>query len=472
MPLARDTVGLGGGEDWMPRALLKRNALALIALCVGAAIVCMVRPPLVAFTPQPLLALALVALGAAAACVPIPDAKAYGYIARTAGIALIWVTVAWCVLSQTAALTAPTQQLWGTRGLPVAVAAGIWLWWRFANPLLRRAALAFSVPTVLALGMFSISGPPAVGNFSPYYIAIDSSGTVYVTDSAGPVVRVFAANGTLEAKLRPSDALRANTGFSPTGPFKDPDRTGIANVGVPGGGSNSAEKDAFHFCGIAVDSHGTLYVPDFLPQAPTNGVLEFESDGYLKTRLPLPPTYRPAIGCVTVAGDTPYIADVKGTIFTLDASGTEHVRCDVQDSIVGGMSASHDGNTIYALSATRVYACDLRSGAITSWPIVTPPGEQGMYGRTMLALADGRLLITDPTAHRIDVYSAGGHLLGHIGQSGSYPGQLGFLGGLAQDGNGNIYVADEGHRVVQRFTPAWHVTTLYWSPDDDETFFT
>jgi hypothetical protein len=52
--------------------------------------------------------------------------------------------------------------------------------------------------------------------------------------------------------------------------------------------------------------------------------------------------------------------------------------------------------------------------------------------------------------------------------SSDLPGQLGQLGGLAQDADGRIYVADVGHRVIQRFSASGHIDALYWSIEDDE----
>jgi sugar lactone lactonase YvrE len=66
------------------------------------------------------------------------------------------------------------------------------------------------------------------------------------------------------------------------------------------------------------------------------------------------------------------------------------------------------------------------------------------------------------------VCGAYGAASGQSQTSSDQPGQLGQLGGLAQDADGRIYVADVGHRVIQRFTASGHIDALYWSIEDDE----
>jgi hypothetical protein len=62
-------------------------------------------------------------------------------------------------------------------------------------------------------------------------------------------------------------------------------------------------------------------------------------------------------------------------------------------------------------------------------------------------------------------------LLGTIGKPGSvvtgyFPGQFGGLGGLAQDNQGRIYVADWQLGVIQRFNSAGDLEAVITAPGE------
>ncbi|HZU78060.1 MAG TPA: hypothetical protein VFA70_14935, partial [Dehalococcoidia bacterium] len=102
------------------------------------------------------------------------------------------------------------------------------------------------------------------------------------------------------------------------------------------------------------------------------------------------------------------------------------------------------------------------------WHLPRPRGDLGVPYQALLPLPDGRIVVTDLAAHRLDVFTSDGRPDGTIGARGELPGQFGQVGGLARGPGGNLYVADQDSRVVQRFTPAGHIAALYWSPEDDE----
>jgi sorbitol-specific phosphotransferase system component IIA len=54
-----------------------------------------------------------------------------------------------------------------------------------------------------------------------------------------------------------------------------------------------------------------------------------------------------------------------------------------------------------------------------------------------------------------------------VGEIGEWPGQINRVAGLALGPGGDIYVADVGHRVVQRFTDSGHVAAIFSSVEDE-----
>src|SRR5689334_8166966 len=182
------------------------NPLWRGALAAGALIVALVAPPVVGFAPQLALGLLLVALGAGALLIPLRG-RPVPYL-RVAGGATLWLVIAWCVLSQVAPLTRPLTVVWPLCLLPILFVAAIWLWPQLSHTWQRRLLLALLAPSYAGLLLTAWASPAAPLNFKPEYVAVSSTGTLYVTDVRSPVIRVFAPNGALTAKLRPGLASR------------------------------------------------------------------------------------------------------------------------------------------------------------------------------------------------------------------------------------------------------------------------
>jgi hypothetical protein len=443
-----------------------------LALGAGAALCCALLPPVIALRPQPVPGLVLV--GAGTAGLLWPGHRPWGGWLRWSAAGLLWTFVGWCVFSQVAPLTAPLSLVWGLRGLPLVVAAGLWLWPQVARAWARRALVAVALPTVAALALVAWASPPRPFDFQPYYVAVDSHQTLYVADAQSPVIRVFGPGGGLRAKLRPGLASRQGPpgpGFSPPGPYNDPDGLGVPRA-TPGSGIISGAlrtwlpgTDDFWFCGLAVDGRDRLYVPDWM----RGRMLRFAPDGRLETRWALPRGYQPSLGCVAAAGDTLYLSDARGSILRLDDDGNVLAWWTLPEPIVGGITVAPDTSALYALAQARVYRLARGAVAWTSWPLPTPSGPLGQPYQAILVLTGDRVLVANLASHRVDLYRAAlGRPLGHWGGPGAWPGQFGQVGGLARDRAGSVYIADFDHRALQRFTSTGQIDALYRSPDDDE----
>jgi hypothetical protein len=447
----------------------RRWFLLLAAACLACSLL---LPPLIAFVPQPLSALGLVLLGAAAALIPWPSVVRRWI--HAGGAVVMWGVVAWCDFSQAAPLTEPRGRVWGERALPLALALAVWLWLQAPQLWQRRTLLALTLPSLCGLSAMAWPTPRQVLDFAPYYVAVDAHQTIYVSDAHASVIRVFGADGSLRAKLRPGLASLhgpPGIGFSPPGAYNDPDSLGVGRA-LPGSSSVSAllrpwpvGADDFWFCGMATDSASRLYVPDWM----RGRMLRFTPGGTLDADWPLPSGYQPSLGCISAAGSTLLLSDQRGAVLQIDPLTHKTLHSwSLPETIEGGISATSRGDTVFALAASRVYRIDTRSGAVTSWPLPTPTGPLGAPYQAILALGDGRVVIANLTARRADLYSGDGRPLGAVGRHGHMPGEFGQVGGLATDAGGHIYVSDVDSRALQRFTPTGHIDAIYWGPDDDE----
>lgn len=458
-----------------PIASHRQQVFAALTLVVGALLCCALLPPSVAFQPARLPAALLWIVGTALLGISFwPRARRWARPALFAVGALgLWLLLGWCVFSQISPLTEPLSFTWGVRGLPLALALGLWLWLLLPLAWQRRALLALVAPTLLGLALIAWSRPPHPLNFQPYYVAVDSNGTFYVSDANAPVIRVFAPGGSLRSKLRPGLASvqgPPGPGFMPPGPYNDPDGLGVPQSS-PGARAISGTLnpvpygvDDFWFCGMAIDSARNLYVADWM----RGRILRFAENGQLLARWSLPQGYEPSLNCIATLGQDLLLSDVHGAILRLDTSGHVLARWKLPERLFGGISVAPDGKTVYALSKARVYRINSADGAITSWALPTPNTPLGNPYQAILALDAHRIVITDLGWHRLDLYTPDGKPLGFWGKHGIWPGEFQQVGSLARGAGGQVYVCDFDGRVVQRFSPSGKINALYWSPDDDE----
>jgi sugar lactone lactonase YvrE len=475
--------------------------LARLASGVGALALSLFWPPIVDFQRAPLPALGLGLLGLAGLMLPAllrmadaaqgntppprgraaratPPAPVWSGTLRRgwwhttlqiAGFLLLWGVIGWCVLSQPVALDRALLLDLSLHALPIVALAGVAALLLAPAAWQRRALLALTVPSLLALGVVAYRTVPNVTDFRPYWLAVDARGTLYVSDVESPVIRVFAPDGTLQAKLRPRLSARKGVpgiGFSPPGPWNDPNRLGVPNLNRPPAAGWlrpwKPSTDEFIFCGMTLDPQDRLYVLDWLG----NQMLRFTPDGALDALWPLPADYQPAFGCLASDATHVYVGDDGGQVLTYDFSG-HLLDTQTLPGHLRGLSADHAGH-LYALLDNAVWRETLATQETLLWALPVPSGALGFPYETLLALNNGQLLVSDLNHNRLLRFSGDGRLLGSVGGPGNQPGQFASLGALALGPNNRLYVTDSDHRVVQRLTLAGAVDGLYRGPDDDE----
>lgn len=447
-------------------------ALGYAVLVAAALIVSVMWPPVVEFTARPALGLALVVLGAVGLLAPLR----HGYVRylRIAAATLLWGVVAWCALSQIAPLSQSPTSVWSLRLFPVVIGASLWGLLLLGQTWQRRALVALLLPTLSGLALVAWTAPAQPKWFSPQYIAVDSHGTVYISNRNSNVIRVFAPDGALRAKLRPQVAKELGIpgpGFEQPGVSGEPDQLGAATPGAFGGvgapargpGLGAGEEEAnFRTCGLAVDRQDRLYVPDMGGHV----LLRFKPDGHLDAKWPLSFDLAQAAGCAAIAGDTLYLLSDSDALLRYNLAGYPLPALALPETPRSGLVASADGKTLFAVGQDHVLALDVGTGVAKALPVAFPPPSAPIY-QPLLALPGNRLLVANAPQSRIDAYCDAARLCSSLGGPGSLPGQFGHITSLAQDGRGNLYVADDSYALVQRLTPSGRATALYWSPDDD-----
>ncbi len=308
----------------------------------------------------------------------------------------------------------------------------------------------------------------------PFAIAVDSAGSVYVTDIgnhdirklAGGVVTTLAgtpgvagrsdgtgtaalfnapqgiavaADGTVYVSDTDNSTLRKIT---PTGVVT----TLAGNAGQTGSADGTGGGATFNYpTGLAVDSTGNIYVADF-----DNSVIRK----------------------VTPAG----------AVSTFVGSAQQTGNADGQ----GGAARFDHPMGVAVDGAGNIYVMDTSSQTIRlvspAGVVSTRAGTTGMGGRAdgagagarffyasgIAATSAGTVYVADTGNHTIRVMNTSGGvgtLAGSTGQTGSADGTgssalFAYPAGLALDGGGNVYVADHDNNVIRKIAPGGSVTTF------------
>jgi trimeric autotransporter adhesin len=327
---------------------------------------------------------------------------------------------------------------------------------------------------------YSGDGGPALSAQlnGPTAIALDKAGNLYIADAGNYRVRRVSSTGVIATVA--GNGAQGHTGDN--GPAVNAQLNGLA--------------------GIAVDSHGSLYISDrigsWIREVSTAGIITTiagtGSNGYSGDNVPAAGAqlYNPC-GLAVDGADNLYIADSNnfrireisnGTITTVAGSGGEGFAGDGQFATQAllnglfGLAVDSNGNIFFADTYNVRIREVLTTGIITT---VAGSGSLGFAGdglpalvstmNTPLAVAvdgSGNVFVADRDNHRIRKVAGGkmGTVAGngtssYSGDSGPAMGaQLSQPLGVAVDGSGNIYISDYGNSVIRMVSPAGVVTTI------------
>lgn len=248
--------------------------------------------------------------------------------------------------------------------------------------------------------------------YSPFGVAVDAAGIVYVADSFNHTVRKIAAGGVVTTLA------------------------GSAQSGGKTDGAGTAARFDQPF-GIAVDANGTVYVSD----ATANTIRTISPAGVVSTLAGLAGTPGSADGTGTSARFTvPYAVavDTTGTVFVVD-----HGNHTIRQITAGGVVTTLAGTAGSAGSTDG-------SGAEARF----------RYPSGVAVDRSGNVFVADTDNQVIRQITPSGEVT-TVGGAGS-PGSTDGVGtaarffnpkGIAADASGRIYVADRGNHTVRLGVP-------------------
>ena len=352
------------------------------------------------------------------------------------------------------------------------------------NNRIRRVDSTGTITTIAGTEKrgFSGDGGPAIQAplFLPTGVAVDGAGNLYIADQYNHRIRKVDSTGTITTIAG----------------------TGERRFGGDGGPAIQAQLD--EPTGVVVDGAGNLYIADLanhrIRKVDSTGTITtiagtgergFGGDGGPATQARLNYPYGVA---VDGAGNL-YIADLAnhrirkvdstGTITTFAGTGERGFGGDggpaiqAQLDAPSGVAVDEAGNLYIAdWSNARIRKVD-GTGAITT---IAGTGERGFGGdggpATQAQLDDptgvavdgaGNLYIADQYNHRIRRVDSTGTIttiagtgeLGFGGDGGpAIQAQLDYPTGVAVDGAGNLYIADQYNHRIRRVDSTGTITTI------------
>ncbi|MEY2496367.1 MAG: hypothetical protein QOJ45_2859 [Verrucomicrobiota bacterium] len=347
-----------------------------------------------------------------------------------------------------------------------------------ANSTIRRISTTGEVVTLAgSAGVTGSSdGLGAAARFRiPEGIAIDSTGTIYVSDTGNHTIRTISPSGVVITLAGAAGLAGTSDGSGPAARFNRPyhivaDTNGSMYVadagnhtirlvtatgsvstvagsgGTPGNVDGPGDTARFNLAkGIAIDSSGTLGIADT-----GNNEVRKVSNGTVST---LAGTNRSSAGSedgprLSARFYFPYdlARDGNGNLFVADFANNT-IRKITPDGIVSAIA-----------------------GAVGLAGYVDGVGSAARFNQPTGVAADrfGNVYVGDSNNYVIRKITSGGvvsTLAGEPHVSGSSDGtgaaaHFKYTRALAADSNGNVYVADAFNNSIRKITPMGEVTTL------------
>jgi len=368
-----------------------------------------------------------------------------------------------------------------------------------ANHRIRKIATDGSIQTIAGTGVAGFAGdggPASAAQLNqPYGLALDSEGDLYIADLGNSRVREVAASGVIQT-VAGGGALPATStgqgGPATTAQLMQPRNVaidgsgslyisdfganqvyrvtsdgelslvaGTGTAGFAGVGTSALMAQLNAPAGLAIDSTGALYIADsgnnqvrkvyngviitvFHTPAPTG--VAVDSTGMLYVAAPSYfGTVVQAISGVASARDL--TVDSSGDIYTTSGAFVLEIPSGGSVTTIAGSGASPN------------FAGD--GGPATSAELNSPAG--------IAVDSSGNWYIADTANNRIRMVNAAGTIstiagTGTAGSSGdngpATAAQLNRPQGIAIDSSNNLYVADTGNNEVREITPAGTITTI------------
>jgi uncharacterized protein (TIGR03437 family) len=315
-----------------------------------------------------------------------------------------------------------------------------------ANHRVRRLARSGVITTVAGTGVAGFSGdsgPARAAQLnSPYGLACDSRGNLYIADLGNARVRRVGPEGVI--------ATIAGGGSIPPGLWNDGITATVVSLIAPRN--------------LAFDSGGNLYISDFgghrvyrmgpegsLTAVAGTGTAGYSGDGISATRSML-------------SYPTGLAIDNQGALYIADSQN--HLIRRVVNGVINSIGRAATPTGLALNAAGTLYIADRPSGLIVRLPAIGPATainisarDLAFTGGAFLYAADGAVVRRISPGGSANIAAGGGNLA--FGDNGAAAGaRLNHPSGVAADALGNLYIADRDNHRIRRVTPDGLIATI------------
>ncbi len=296
-----------------------------------------------------------------------------------------------------------------------------------ANAYIRKITTDGIINSIAGDGSIGYAGDgglaTSAGLIEPYSIGVDSSGNVYIAEPEdGRIREITVSNGDINTVV------------------------GNGVLGFAGDGGPATKAEIHQASGVAVDSSGNLYIADSL-----NNRIRKVSGGTISTI--------GGSGVFSYSGDGGPATSAElfaPNAVAVDSSGDLFIS-DTQNDVVREVTAK---GVISTIAGTGTAGSSGDGGAATSAQLNLPLG--------IAVDSSGNIYIADTANARIRKISngtistyAGNGTVGYSGDGASATAAtLNTPVGLAVDKSGNLYIADQGNNVIRKVSTAGIITTI------------
>lgn len=293
-----------------------------------------------------------------------------------------------------------------------------------------------SKPAVTPVSLLTFGKPgQGPGEFKePKGVAVDARGNIFVADTLNHRIQKFSADGTF-----------------------------LAQTGKQGAGNGEFNEP----WSVTVDPDGNIYVADvwnYRVQKFTSDlkfILAFGSEGHFNPADPSNPLPAGFYGprSIAIASD--------GTLLVTDTGNKRIQRFDRDGKFLTmygpgtpGLPPFNEPVGITVDAQGRIWIVDTWNQRIQFFDNqFVPLGQisvdgwngQGLLNKPYIQVsARGDIFVTDPEIHQILRFGPTGTLVNPIGHLGPQPAAFNLPIGIAQDAEGNLYVAEAGNNRIQK----------------------
>lgn len=353
----------------------------------------------------------------------------------------------------------------------------------FGNHTVRKITSSGEVSTVAGTGGIpgAADGPAGQASFNyPAGLAVDSENRIYVADSGNHTIRRISPEGFVGTIAGLAGAYGSADGPANTARFSNPSDVCITPDGsicVTDSGNNTIRR--ISTAGEVSTVAGLAGVDGFSDGAGANARFSYPTalDSHPDGKLIVADTSNQLLRIVTPAGLVSSLAGAAGLDGFADGAGNA-VRFSspqgislhpVNGEITVADSWNHALRTVTPEGLTTTLAGGpLQAGASDG----TGTAARFNSPSAMLALADGRVAVTDTGNHTIRSINAAGEtrtIAGIPRVSGSTNGNatsstFSSPAGITVDTHGNFFIADRSNKMIRKLSSAGVVSTHAVSP--------